>query len=371
MTARSLAIIMALAAPAFADPAPILGGTQATVGQFPTVVAIEVGGGLCTGTLITKDWVLTAAHCVTPSVVGAANQQALTSSIRVHFGTVNINSAGGTVATASDSIPDPMFNVNALGEYDSGLIKLSSPVTNMTPVPLNFVAAMAPVGVTVTMVGFGATAVGGGGQVGVEMVVNQTSQACTNQEGSDANLLCFSQTSGKGKCEGDSGGPSFAMIGGKQVQVGITSFGDQTCATFGADTRVDAEKPFILGHVPELQCSMDSDCGSNHICFNHTCLVTPFMPTGLGATCSANAMCESGECASGPGGMMCTQPCTVGSMDQCPADLTCLASASGSTQGVCWPHGAGGGGGCDAGGGAGGWLVLALGAIVLGARRRR
>src|SRR5690348_310839 len=71
-------------------PAPILGGTPATVGEYPTVVAIEVGGGLCTGTLITKDWVLTAAHCVTPAVVGEPSQAALTASIKVHFNTINV-----------------------------------------------------------------------------------------------------------------------------------------------------------------------------------------------------------------------------------------------------------------------------------------
>src|SRR5439155_7548386 len=182
--------------------------------------------------------------------------------------------------------------INNLGKNDSGLIKLASPVTTMTSVPVNLVAASAPVGVQVTMVGFGATAVGGGGNVGVEYVVQQTSIACTGGEGSDANLLCFSQVNGKGKCEGDSGGPSFAMINGKLVEVGITSFGDQSCSQFGADTRTDAEKAFLLQHVPELECNADADCAAGHECFAHTCIVTPFDPTGLGSTCAGNADCD-------------------------------------------------------------------------------
>src|SRR5262249_38644517 len=112
-------------------PAPILGGQPATVGQYPTVVAIEVGGGLCTGTLITKDWVLTAAHCVTPSVVGLSTQQQVTASVKVHFDTVNIGTAQGMVVGASDTIPDPAFNINNLGSGDSGLIKLATPVTTI------------------------------------------------------------------------------------------------------------------------------------------------------------------------------------------------------------------------------------------------
>ncbi len=362
-------VVLVKLAVAGTGPAPILGGTPTTVGEYPTVVAIEVGQGLCTGTLITQDWVLTAAHCVTPSVVGVSTQAELTASVKVHFGTVDIHTSPGTVVTASDTIPDPMFNINALGSHDSGLIKLSSPVTTMTPVPVNFDPANAPVGVQVTMVGFGATAVGGGGSVGIEYVVQQTSIACTADEGSDANLLCFSQVSGKGKCEGDSGGPSFAMIAGKLVEVGITSFGDQNCSQFGADTRVDAEKAFLLQHVPELECNSDSDCSMGHECFLHTCIVTPFSPSGLGSTCTSNTDCDSGQCASGAGGMKCSMVCSTTDMTSCPSGFTCESASGG--EGACWPTSTGGGC-CDAGT-AGGPATMVAGLALVGLvlRRRR
>jgi uncharacterized protein (TIGR03382 family) len=360
-----------VAAPAVAGTlnSPILGGTPATLGQYPSVVLVEVGGGLCTGTLVTKDWVLTAAHCVSPAEVGLPNQAAVTASVKVHFNTVNAAQSAGTVVLAADTIPDPMFNVANLGSYDSGLIKLKTPVTDITPVPVNFDAALAPVGIMVTMVGFGATAQGGGGSIGVEYVVTQTSVSCSGNAGLDKDLLCFNQTNGKGKCQGDSGGPSFAMVGGKLLEVGITSFGDNSCSQFGADTRTDAERAFILQHVPELECQTDADCPMMKECFQRKCIVTPFQPTGLGTTCTTNAECDSATCAITDQGGKCSMGCTVGmAATTCPAGFDCLAAGA---AGTCWPTATDGGGCCDASGAGAPTMLACIGLIGLVLRRRR
>lgn len=340
--------------------APILGGTQTTLGQFPSTVAIEVMGGLCTGTLITPEWVLTAAHCV---------QGVSTTSVRVHFGTVNINMSPGVVRTATQLIPHPDFSQNNLGKHDIGLIKLSQPVNDVTTIPVNLLAEKAPVGIAVTMVGFGATAAGGGGSVGVQYVVEQTSVACTSFAGSNADLLCFSQVSGKGKCQGDSGGPSFAMVDGRVTQVGITSFGDQNCTQFGADTRTDAERTWLLQHIPQLECSTDADCAMGKTCFSKKCIAQPFSPTGLGYECTGNAECDSQLCALQGDSGYCTQTCTLGAADQCPAGLECTQVGGGG--GACWPTETDSGC-CDASG-AGAPTSL-LGAMFVGlalGRRRR
>jgi len=345
--------------------APIIGGTTTTVGQFPTVVVLEVGSGLCSGTLINPEWVVTAAHCLTPSLLGLSTQAQVTSSTRVHFGTVDLTRSAGTTIRAVETIPNPLFSINSLGHSDVGLIRLATPVTNITPTPVNLSADNAPVGITVSMVGFGATQQNAGGSVGIEFALeNRTSVSCGSFGSSDANLLCFTQTDNKGKCEGDSGGPSFATIGGHSVLVGITSFGDMSCAQFGADTRTDAERAFLLEHVPALAgCSSDAECDGG-VCFGTKCIVQPFTATGLGSVCTGAGDCESGQCASAAGEMLCTDSCTMGAADACPDGFECLAS------GVCWPT-TDSGGCCDSGGTGAPTMLFGIGLVALVLRVRR
>ena len=368
------ALVLALATPAFAD-APILGGTQATVGQYPTTVGVEVGqGGTCTGTLIAPDWVLTAAHCLTPSVIGEPDQTSLTQSVRVHLNTVNFITTPGEVVTASETIPDPLFNVNDLGHNDSGLIHLAHTVTDVQPQMINGDVSRAPVGIVVTQVGFGTTLPNAGGSVDIEYgVTGRTSVGCAQYSGggatlSDANLLCFSQTDSKGKCEGDSGGPSFATINGNIVEVGITSFGDGACTQYGADTRVDAEIKFIRSHAPVITCKADSDCAMGHECFANDCILTPFTMGGLGFTCTAGSDCESGTCTAGDGTMKCSQTCAVGQANTCPSGFDCLA-ANNATTGACWPSS--GGGCCDSSGHGAPTAALGIALCTLVLRRRK
>ena len=340
--------------------APILGGTPATEGQFPSVVVMEVGGGLCTGTLIAPEWVLTAAHCI---------QGLAQTSVKVHFRTVDVFRNPGVVIQSAALYPKPGFSQSNLGQYDIGLVKLQRPVTDITPLPVNLYPDKAPVGIKVTMVGYGATAVGGGGDIGTAYVVEQTSVACPSFFGTDVNLLCFSQSSGKGKCQGDSGGPSFAMIDGRMTQVGVTSFGDQNCSQYGADTRTDVEKPFLLQYVPQLECTTDADCPMGRMCFMKKCIAQPFTDTGLGDACTGNAECDSGACAMAGDEAYCSMNCTPGSPETCPSGFDCIATGA---NGACWPIQEDPGC-CDASGHNAGSMLfgIALFGVVMRRKRRR
>jgi len=153
------------------------------------------------------------------------------------------------------------------------------------------------------------------------------------------------------------------------VLVAVTSFGDQQCASYGANTRVDIEQPFMVQHVTDLiGCLSDSDCPMYRTCFSHRCIAEPFGPNGIGTVCNTAADCDSSECAiSSQDGSRCSLTCTVSDSSSCPGGFECLRATG--DLGACWPTS---GGCCDAGG-AGGppTMVVGIGLVALGLRRKR
>lgn len=316
---------------------PIIGGNAASSGQFPTVVAV-LNAGLCTGTLVAPDLVMTAAHCISPAVLGYSSQSQVTYDTAVRIGSTRADS-GGYVIQAAATLPHPSFSESSLGRHDIGLIWLADSVTSVTPTVLNRNHADAPAGITTSLVGFGLTNPNNQYSSGTLYYLgSKPTVGCSSIGESDTYLLCYDQTNGTGSCSGDSGGPSFATIGGTRKLVGVTSFGDQYCQQIGAYTRIDAELDFLDANAPELACledgSCNTDCGSGGLPSDPDCSTAP---CGLNGTC--NPTCYSGGSSSDPdcpdcsSNGTCNAACGSGGI---PADADCIdCSADGTCTAGC------------------------------------
>jgi trypsin len=236
----AVALLGVTAAPSSA----VVGGSNASPGEYPSVAEVTFGPFLCTGTLITPDWVLSAGHC--GSVTGAAVASPASwppQLINVRIGGVNQND--GEQRTASQVIVHP--NYVATSGYDISLIRLSQSST-MAPTQVAGAGerSLWTAGTLATIVGWGTTEEGGDTPDNLqEARVPITTDAYCAGAYSDfdpATMVCagFPQ-GGVDTCQGDSGGPMFGRTSAGALRVvGTTSFGEG-CARPG--------KPGVYGRV--------------------------------------------------------------------------------------------------------------------------
>ena len=119
----------------------IVGGSEAGQHQYPWMIRL-VAGGYCGGTLISKQHVLTAAHCV----VSGGKIRPL-SIFSVDLGEHDYSNTSATRVSISEIIPHPKYMIDddgnshkdGLSHYDIAVLKLSSPILftqNIVPVCL-------------------------------------------------------------------------------------------------------------------------------------------------------------------------------------------------------------------------------------------
>ena len=226
MLALTCALLAMTASPSLA----IVGGDDASPGEYPAVAQISYGAFLCTGTLIAPDTVLTAGHC--SSMTGVA----VSSPISWPAPLIDVRIGGhrdgeGEAAKVSKVTIPPQYLLS--DGSDISILKLTKASTK-TPVKVAGASDRASwsAGTMETIAGWGVTEEGGDApDVLQEAQVPITTDAyCANAyDNFDATtMVCagFPQ-GGVDTCQGDSGGPMFgtSAAGGLRV-VGSTSFGE-------------------------------------------------------------------------------------------------------------------------------------------------
>jgi len=196
----------------------------------PSVGVLKMGKtAICSATLIGRQTVLTAAHCVKGFDVDPNRLFTFATNATV-------------VAQSSEAAQThvyPKYSPEAGYTGDVAVLQLKQKIIGI--VPSQLLTGAPSTGEALAIVGFGLESDSGDpfARVSVKKVgQNKIAQVY----GGD---FVFVGGGGDGVCSGDSGGPSFVMRGGAERLAGVHSTGSFQCGAYSRDIRVDVYAPWI------------------------------------------------------------------------------------------------------------------------------
>ncbi len=230
----------------------ITGGTDADISEFPWQVYYKSGDYLCGGSIISENWIITAAHC-TKNQMG---RNIPVNNMLIKAGVTNpYDETEGKIYDIKNVIIHENFNTTSL-DNDIALLELHEPI--------DFENAEAIEIVTVDDADEGATDPGmmawitGWGLINVRPeilpqilqkiqlpIVSNETAAQVWGELPETNIAAGFLNGNKDACNGDSGGPLIVNFEGKRKLAGLVSYGSEKCNTYGVYTRVSSYESWI------------------------------------------------------------------------------------------------------------------------------
>nr|XP_020771852.1 serine protease 44-like [Odocoileus virginianus texanus] len=212
----------------------VTGGRPAAEKKWPWQVSLQIHQKhICGGSLVARQWVLTAAHCIFGHV-----------EYTVKMGDIHLPHTSPMAVTVPvrDIVIHKYFNPVGVIENDIALALLAFPVNfsaSIQPVCLPEKAFMVQAGTECWVTGWGKlrekdTSPDSPEQLQEAELSILRYEACNEmlKEKMESHLnmvkegtVCGTSTSGKDACQGDSGGPLVCEFNNSWVQVGIVSWG--------------------------------------------------------------------------------------------------------------------------------------------------